>query len=164
MKLSILTTGGTIDKVYFDARSEFEVGESVIDAILGEAQVSFEYSITQLMQKDSLELTDDDRTAIAAAVRGCADRFILITHGTDTMTHTAEALGDVGDKVVVLTGALRPARFRMTDAVFNVGMACAAVQSASPGVYIAMNGRIFPAGEVIKNLEMNRFERKGETL
>ncbi len=139
------------------------MGESVIDAILREAQVSFEFEVTQLMQKDSLEVTDDDRTQIAHAVGACDSQYVLITHGTDTMTHTAEALRGITGKTIVLTGALHPARFRMTDAVFNVGMACAAVQSLSAGVYIAMNGRIFPAGEVVKNLDKNRFETLGES-
>ena len=85
------------------------------------------------------------------------DKYV-ITHGTDTMPDTAEALTDLADKTIVLTGALTPARFRTTDAVFNVGMAVAAVQSCSPGVFIAMSGQVFPAGAVRKNRAENRFE------
>ncbi len=87
-----------------------------------------------------------------------AERFV-ITHGTDTMSETADALTDLDGRTIVLTGALSPARFRSTDAVFNVGMAVAAVQVATPGVYLAMNGKIFRAGEVRKNRDENRFEK-----
>ena len=74
------------------------------------------------------------------------------------MPETAEALADIEGKTIVLTGALSPARFKTTDAVFNVGMAVAAVQTAAPGVYIAMSGQVFPAGAVRKNRDANRFE------
>ena len=154
----ILTTGGTIDKIYFDAKSEFEVGESVIPALLRESRVELAYEIVSLMRKDSLELDEDDRAAIRAACAEAEHDQIVITHGTDTMAITAEALRGVEGKCIVLTGSLAPARFRETDAVFNIGFALAAAQALVPGVYIAMNGRIFEAGKVRKNREGNRFE------
>ena len=157
-KISFLTTGGTIDKIYFDANSEFTVGDSLITQILSEGKVDVDYEIASLMRKDSLELTDEDRQTIFDAVNDSdGDRFI-VTHGTDTMTQTAEKLSSLSGKTVVLTGALTPARFRTTDAVFNLGMAVAAVQSQPHGVYIAMSGQVFPAGSVKKNLEAQRFE------
>lgn len=158
MKLAIFTTGGTIDKVYFDASSEYEVGESQIGHILRDAMVGFDFEVHALMQKDSLELTDADRATIRAAVERCDTRYVLITHGTDTMTETARALVGLPGKSVVLTGALSPARFRSTDAIFNIGMAVAAVQCVPEGVFLAMNGRVFAAGAVRKNRERNRFE------
>jgi L-asparaginase len=108
MKLVIFTTGGTIDKVYFDARSEFEVGEPQIGHILREAMVSFEFEVRSLMQKDSLDMMDADRALIRAAVEHCEARHILITHGTDTMAETAAALKGITGKSIVLTGALSP--------------------------------------------------------
>jgi len=158
MKILILTTGGTIDKVYFDAKSEFAVGSSVIDPILREAEVGFDYRVQQLMQKDSLELTETDRQMIHMAIMNADEEKILITHGTDTMTNTAEFLNDIQNKTIVLTGSLSPARFRNTDALFNIGMAVAALQTVQKGVYICMNGQVFPANKVRKNLDMNRFE------
>jgi L-asparaginase len=158
-KLQIFTTGGTIDKVYFDATSEFEVGEPTIEHILREAQVNFEFQVTGLMRKDSLEIDDNDRQLIREAVADCQCQHILITHGTDTMSRTAEALMDVPGKVIVLTGALSPARFRATDAVFNVGLAIGALHGAQPGAYLAMNGMIFRAGDVHKNPDTKRFEQ-----
>ena len=155
--LQIFTTGGTIDKVYFDALSEFQVGASPLDAILSEANVSLDYALTSLMKKDSLELTDVDRDIIRDAVTGCEANHILITHGTDTMAKTAEALQDIGDKTVVLTGAMQPARLRSTDAIFNVGFAIAAARMRAPGVYIAMNGRVFEAGKVRKDRGAGQF-------
>ncbi len=155
----VLTTGGTIDKVYFDAKSEFAVGDSVVDDLLHEAHVHHPYRLLEVMRKDSLEITDADRAEIVAAVAGCPERFIVITHGTDTMALTAEALMGVTGKTVVLTGSLAPARFAKSDATFNVGMAFATVQTAAPGVYIVMNGQVFAAGRVRKDTANNVFVR-----
>ncbi|MFT7652087.1 MAG: L-asparaginase [Candidatus Azotimanducaceae bacterium] len=156
--ITVLTTGGTIDKVYFDANSAFEVGGSVVAEILKQAHVAAPINIVELMRKDSLELDDDDRQQILSAVRTADTERIVITHGTDTMTDTADVLGSVEDKVVVLTGSFAPARFAMTDAIFNIGLAFGAVQSLEHGVYIAMNGHIFMANQVLKNRETQRFE------
>lgn len=158
MTIKIFTTGGTIDKVYFDAASEFQVGESLIHEVFREANVVADFSMEALMRKDSLEMTDADRQLIVDRVRDCEHDRILVTHGTDTMTQTAEALRAVTGKTIVLTGAMQPARFRSTDAVFNIGFALAAVQLLAPGIYIAMNGRVFAAGEVQKNRDAHRFE------
>ena len=156
--VSIYTTGGTIDKVYFDAKSDYKIGNAQIEAILLESNVTFSYSITTLLSKDSLEITDDDRALIAARVRADKHSRILITHGTDTMAHTARELQTIKDKTIVLVGSLSPARFKNSDAVFNIGFAVGAVQLLQPGVYIAMNGRIFDALNVKKNRAENRFE------
>lgn len=158
--LRIFTTGGTIDKIYFDAKSEYEVGEPQIGDILRETGVGFPFEITSLMRKDSLDMTDADRGTIRTAVEGCAEHHILITHGTDTMTDTAAALQHIAGKTIVLTGALNPARFRGSDAIFNIGGAVVAAQSMPPGIYIVMNGRVFDALKVRKNRDKNRFEDK----
>ena len=159
MSIKILTTGGTIDKIYFDQKSAFEVGEPQIGDVLKEANVTVDYEVVSLLRKDSLELTDADRLSIRAAVAGDErhNRFI-ITHGTDTMTETARALLDLPGKTIVLTGAMQPARFRTTDAIFNIGCAVSAVQLLPPGVYIAMNGRIFDPLHARKNADRHRFE------
>ena len=159
MKIRFITTGGTIDKIYFDALSQFEVGDSVIQHILTDGLVDLEYDVVSLFQKDSLEIDDKDRKALRDYITGDNGTHYVITHGTDTMSDTASALSGLDGKTIVLTGALTPARFRTTDAVFNVGMAVAAVQVAKPGVYIAMSGQVFEAGAVKKNRAENRFER-----
>ena len=159
--ITILTTGGTIDKVYFDANSQFEVGASVVSEILREARVACAVEIRELMRKDSLDLTDADREVIAGAVADAGTERVVITHGTDTMTRTAECLRTVQEstgKTIVLTGSIAPARFALTDAIFNVGLAFGAVQSQPPGVYIAMSGQVFEAGRVRKNVSAGRFE------
>jgi L-asparaginase len=156
--IRFITTGGTIDKIYFDALSQFEVGESVLNHMLGEALVHIDYEIVPLLQKDSLEITDEDREHLREYIEKDDAEYYVVTHGTDTMPETAEVLADIKDKTIVLTGSLSPARFRTTDAVFNVGMAVAAVQSSKPGVYIAMSGQVFEAGKVRKNRDANRFE------
>lgn len=158
MFIRFVTTGGTIDKIYFDEVSQFEVGESQVKHILTEGLVSFDYDIVSLFRKDSLELTDGDRQELREYVKNDDASLYVISHGTDTMVETADFLCDIPGKTIVLTGALTPARFRTTDAVFNVGMAVAAVQSAGPGVYIAMSGQVFEAGKVRKNREANCFE------
>ena len=158
MLVQIFTTGGTIDKVYFDVQSEYAVGEPLITEILREANVTAPYAIETLFRKDSLDLTDADRARIARRVRESGSRHVLITHGTDTMVETARALTDVGEKTVVLVGALAPARFRDSDAVFNIGFAMAAVQALPAGVYLAMNGQVFHPERVRKNREASRFE------
>ena len=158
MKIHVLTTGGTIDKVYFDAKSEFEVGPPMIAELLKEAHVTAEVTIEPVLAKDSLELSDADRRLIRERVAACRTDRILITHGTDTMVETAKALAGIADKTIVLTGSMQPARFRNTDAVFNVGFALGVVQALPPGVYLAINGRVFDAAHVRKNRERQRFE------
>ena len=160
MHIRFVTTGGTIDKVYFDELSQFEVGESVLEHILREGLVQFDWDVVPLMKKDSLEIKDADRRVLRDYIAADDATHYVITHGTDTMPETAEELQDLEGRTIVLTGALTPARFRTTDAVFNVGMAVAAVQALEPGVYIAMSGQVFRAGEVRKNREENRFEPK----
>jgi len=155
----ILTTGGTIDKIYFDATSEYEIGEPTIPHIFKEVGVTAEYELVSILRKDSLEITNEDRALIRKNCEECQATQILITHGTDTMCETAEFLKDIPRKTIVLTGALAPARFRVTDAIFNIGTAVGAVQSKEPGVYIAMSGQIFTAGNVRKNREAARFEK-----
>lgn len=157
-KLRIFTTGGTIDKIYFDAKSEYEVGEPQIGEILREMGVGFPFEITSLMRKDSLDLTDGDREIIRAAVAADPAERVLITHGTDTMTETAKALQGISGKTIVLTGSLNPARFRGSDAIFNIGGAVAAAQTLDVGIYIFMSGRVFDALKVRKNRDKNRFE------
>jgi L-asparaginase len=153
----VLTTGGTIDKNYFDALSEYQITESGIPELLKVARVALPFRLVELMRKDSLELTDADRALIVDTVRGAPERRVVITHGTDTMTDTAKALADIADKTIVLTGALTPARFAETDAPFNLGMAVAAAQVAAQGVYIAMSGQVFDGLNVRKDRAAGRF-------
>lgn len=159
MFIRFITTGGTIDKIYFDAMSQFEVGESQIRHILDEGLASFDYDVVPMFQKDSLDLTAEDRSKLRNFIENDDAERYVITHGTDTLTETAAILTKLPKKHIVLTGALTPARFKTTDAVFNIGMAVAAVQVVLPGVYLAMSGQIFAAGEVRKNRDRNRFER-----
>ena len=159
MHIQIFSCGGTIDKVYFDAKSEYEVGEPRIVEIFRRANVSFEYSIESLMRKDSLDMNDQDRALIRSRIAASDHARILVTHGTDTMAETAQALSGLHDRTIVLTGSMTPARFEASDAEFNIGAAVGALQVLEPGVYIVMNGCVFAAGHVRKNREAGRFER-----
>ncbi len=156
--LLIVTTGGTIDKIYFDDKSDYQIGEPQIGETLRLMDVGFEFEIIALMRKDSLHLTDEDRALIRDTVAGSEAKHVLITHGTDTMVETALALKDIPGKTIVLTGSLHPARFRDSDAVFNIGCAIGAVQSLPEGAWIAMSGRIWEPAKVRKNRSANRFE------
>ena len=158
MQIQILTTGGTIDKVYFDAKGGYEVGAPMVRDILAQGRVTLEIEVIELLRKDSLEMTDSDREQIRAAVTASHVHHIVVTHGTDTMVETAKALKHISDKTVVLTGALQPGRFADSDAPFNLGMAIAAVQTLPAGIYIAANGQVLAADKVRKNRELNRFE------
>ncbi len=157
-RLNILTTGGTIDKIYYDDKSDYQIGEPEIGRILKSMNVAFEWEVRALLRKDSLHLDDDDRALIRQAVATSDDSHFLITHGTDTMVETAAVLSDLGDRTIVLTGALNPARFIDSDAIFNIGCAVGAVQVLEPGVWIVMNGRVWDPKSVRKNRRANRFE------
>ena len=156
--LLIVTTGGTIDKVYFDAKSDYQVGEPQIGRILEELGVAFRFTVIPIIRKDSLHISAADRELLRDTIAAQPQRCVLVTHGTDTMVDTAKVLGAVPGKTIVLTGALNPARFRGSDAEFNIGTAVGAVQSLPAGVYIAMNGRIWDPLKVRKNVAANRFE------
>ncbi len=157
-RIKIFSTGGTIDKIYFDAKSEYEVGEPQALEIMSRALVQFDYEAIKLLRKDSLDINDADRDLICNAIGECDCEYVVITHGTDTMVETANALEAIEGKTIVLTGSLSPAQFRSTDAEFNLGVAIGAVQSLDHGVYISMNGIVFESGKVIKNRAENRFE------
>jgi len=157
-QLSIVTTGGTIDKIYFDDLSTYQIGEPEIGKILSAFNVGFTFNVIALMRKDSLHITDDDRELIKRTIEAQPHEHVLITHGTDTMVETAKVLANIPGKTILLTGALNPTRFQSSDAVFNIGCAIGAVQTLPHGVYITMSGRVWDPFRVRKNRDANRFE------
>ena len=157
-KLQIFTAGGTVDKIYFDALSEFQIGDPVVGPILESMNVGFEFCVDELMRLDSLDMTDQHRQTIQQRVSECDAEHILIMHGTDGMVETAGWLEDVGNKKIIFTGAMQPAAFSDTDAVFNIGCAVGALQMVEAGVYIVMSGQVFAADQVVKNRAAHRFE------
>ena len=159
MYIKIFAVGGTIDKVYFDQKNSYQVGEPKIREILEEANVTFEYDVEPLLSKDSLDMTDADRDLIYTKVKADPNPLVVITHGTDTMVLTAQRLEGIEGRTIVLTGSMQPARFRNSDATFNIGCAIAAVQTLPKGIYIAMNGRVFRPQEVHKNVDRGIFEK-----
>jgi L-asparaginase len=157
LRIKIFSVGGTIDKIYFDAKSSYEVGPPNISRVLSDLSLNIEYSVSSLFQKDSLDMNNADRKEIFTCVRDAEEDLIIITHGTDTMVDTAKVLSDIENKTIVLTGALEPALFKTSDAIFNIGCAIAAVQTLPPNVYIAMNGQVFDYDNVTKDVVNNRF-------
>lgn len=160
MKVKIFTTGGSIDKYYSTRESSFIVGEPQVETLLREANLVVDYEVEPLLQKDSLEITGQDRQMIYKKVKNDSHHRILITHGTDTMAATARQLAQIPGKVIVLTGAMQPAAFKYSDAAFNLGCAFLAVQVLAEGVYLVMNGRVFDPQKTVKNLALDRFEEQ----
>lgn len=158
MDIKFLTTGGTFDKIYYDARSDFHIGEPMATILLEEANAGFNYDIQSILKKDSLDMTEQDREYIRQQVSCQTADKIIIIHGTDTMIATAMQLLEIADKTIVITGAMQPARMRCSDASYNIGFACSAVQLLPAGVYIAMHGQIFDPRKSRKNIKQSRFE------
>ena len=158
MKIKILATGGTFDKIYYDDKSDFHIGEPMAIPILEEANVTFEFEVESILKKDSLDMDDSDRETIRSKVQADPCDRIVITHGTASMIKTAMCLLEIKNKTIVITGAMQPARMRYSDSAYNIGVATNAVQLLEPGVYIAMNGQIFDPRTTSKNVPMSRFE------
>lgn len=145
--ITFIQTGGTIDKDYpkSDHGYDFAINEPAVRSMLHNCHAQFKYDIIEVLKKDSLDITETDRKKIVQAVAKVPGDRIVITHGTDTIYQTAEAINSaITDKTIILTGALRPEKFAASDAEFNVGMAVGAVQSMPHGVYIALYGRVVP--------------------
>ena len=158
MKIIFLATGGTFDKVYYDALSDYRIGDPQVSSILEQAKVALDYQVEAIISKDSLDLNDADRVVLRERIAKDANTYFVVIHGTDTMVETARTLQGIAGKTIVLTGAMQPARFKNSDAEFNTGFALAAVQLLKPGVYIVMNGEIFTADKVRKNRDKGCFE------
>lgn len=158
--IAIFSTGGTIDKFYFDAKDKFCVGEPQIESVLAQANVTFDYTLESIVRKDSLDLTATDIALICDTVLAAKTRRILITHGTDALLSTARALKSrhCTEKTIVLIGAMQPELMRASDAHFNVGYGIAAAQLLPPGVYAAMNGCIFDPDSAVKNVDEGVFQ------
>lgn len=140
MLIKVITTGGTIDRVYSDALSTLHHGESTVATIFRNALVNFDFSMTSLFAKDSKDITDDDRFRLKALICNDAVSCFLVTHGLDTVRQTAAVLAGLRDKRIVLTGAVAPSRIGSTDAVFNLGLAIGTLHAMQPGVIVVSEG------------------------
>jgi len=158
-EIRIFITGGTFDKEYDELTGRLYFKDSHVPEMLKLGRCNLNLEIRTLMMIDSLEMTDADRTLILEQCRNAPENRIVITHGTDTMATTAQMLAaSIQDKTIVLTGAMVPYKFGSSDGLFNLGSALAFAQTLPPGVYVAMNGRFFPAGRVRKNPQTGMFE------
>jgi L-asparaginase len=164
--IHIIKTGGTIE--FFDPTYDatmfkklMKIDVSIEGYFKNILKPHFSYSKEVVAQKDSRELTDDDREKIAQAIIKSHHKNILITHGTFTMVETLVYLRNrkLGDKKIILTGSMIPLTgFSTSDAGFNIGFSVASFANVKPGVYISMNGNIFDGEQVVKNIEKYRFE------
>jgi L-asparaginase len=159
MSIRILVTGGTFDKEYDELTGNLFFRGTHLPKLLEVARSQLDCRISTLMLKDSLDMNDDDRQLIARSCRDAEETRLVITHGTDTMTATAQLLAKTAPhKTIVLTGAMIPCSFGHSDGLFNLGSALALVQVLPAGIYIAMNGQVFAWDNVRKNRELGRFE------
>lgn len=159
MKISFIQTGGTIDKDYPRSTKgwAFEIAEPAVTRILEKLNPSFDYEVFSVLKKDSLEITDDDRQQLLDFCRKLDSDKIIITHGTDTMIETGRYLSNLKNKVIILTGAMRPERFANSDAAITVGTAIGAVNVLTEGVFVAMHGVVIAVDKVQRNLKDGRF-------
>jgi L-asparaginase len=159
MTIRIIVTGGTFDKRYDEIEGVLTFKETQLPQILKQVRVTVPIVCETSQLIDSLHMTHDDRLRVLAACRHAPETQIIVTHGTDTMVQTAQILGQAQlDKTIVLTGAMIPYAVYGSDALFNLGCTVGAVQSLPCGVYIVMNGRIFPWNNVQKNRSLGVFE------
>lgn len=157
--LRIISTGGTFEKSYDPIRGALAFSQSHLDSIVARVRLDGPVHTEVLMLIDSLDMHDEHRARVLAACLASAQSRIVVIHGTDTMTQTAQVLGGaVTDKTIVLTGAMVPYDVTGSDALFNLGFATACARTQDAGVYVAMNGRLFAWDQVRKNREQGRFE------
>ncbi len=166
MRLTILTTGGTIDKTYDELQGSLRNVNSILDVILDELRTPDLFiRHVDVMHKDSLDMTEEDRQIIAKAVRDAVKNSdaVIILHGTDTLEETGDLLcSEIGDLEVpvILTGAMRPYEFRDTDAVQNVTEALLAARLLEGGVYVVMHNRVLRFPGVTKDRQALTFVQK----
>lgn len=157
--IKLLVTGGTLDKGYNELNGELVFTQTRLPEMLQQSRCYKDISIHTILLKDSLAMNESDRDEILRACQASKESQLIITHGTDTMTHTAEHLAaQIKDKTIVLLGAMIPYEFKKSDSLFNLGTAIAAVQCLPAGVYITMNGNIFNWDHVTKNKQKGVFE------
>jgi L-asparaginase len=160
MRIRILVTGGTFDKEYDELTGRLFFRDTHLPEMLRRGRCLLDVDTETVMMIDSLDLDDAGRQAIVQRAGSCPERHVVITHGTDTMVRTAEALAAAGidGKTIVLTGAMIPYAFGSSDGLFNLGSALSFAQVLPPGVYVAMNGQYFTWDRVRKNTASGCFE------
>jgi L-asparaginase len=156
--IRIIITGGTFDKKYDEIKGVMTFRDSSLPDIIKKARIftPVEFELIDLI--DSLEMTDEHRALIREACERSQEKRIVITHGTDRMAETARYLGPLGiNKTIIITGAMIPYQVYGSDAPFNFGGAFMAARLMQAGVYVAMNGRVFPWQDVRKDYEKGIF-------
>lgn len=161
MQILFIQTGGTIDKDYPRTQKgyAFEIGPPAVVRILEKLNPSFSYEVQTVLQKDSLDITEQDRLVLRNVCAKSVAKHLIVTHGTDTLLETAAALAEIPNKVIILTGAMRPEQFANSDAPIQIGLAIGAVEYVPAGVYVAMHGRVIPWKSCVRNQETGQYER-----
>jgi len=159
-KIRILVTGGTFDKKYDELTGRLFFRNTHVPEMLRLGRCRLDVTVETVMMVDSLDLDDAGRERIVQQARATEETAIVVTHGTDTIVQTARALAQasLGNKTIVVTGAMVPYAFGSSDGLFNLGSALSFVQVLPPGVYITMNGRHFSWNAVRKNTASGYFE------
>lgn len=165
LNLTILTTGGTIEKVYDEIEGSLENRDTIVkNKILQKLRLPYSWiDVYTLMSKDSLHMNDDDRNSIMDSIKKYEEslRPIIILHGTDTMDMSAKHCFQNYPQVkvpVVFTGAMKPLGFDDSDAAQNVIEAIFAARIMKPGYYVTFHGRLYHVPNVRKNKLKGTFE------
>lgn len=161
-EIKILSTGGTIDKIYQSTKGTKELSFSTptVTDLFERLPDTPDYTVKQICAVDSLDMTDEHREEILSEIHTSKCQNIVITHGTDTMIQTARYLQDASvSNSIVLTGASRPYYYKDSDASLNVGGALTAVKLLDSNIRICMHGDIYNPKNVVKT-EDGKFERK----
>ena len=162
MTIKLLITGGTFDKEYDELHGTLKFKDTHIHEMLRLGRSRLDVKVRTVMMVDSLEMTDEDRELIVRNCRKSPEDRIVVTHGTDTMSETAKALGKakIEGKTIVLTGAMIPYAFGSSDGLFNLGSALSFDQTLPAGDYVAMHGMVFPWDNVRKIRQLGVFENE----
>ena len=162
--LVFLSCGGTIEKIYLPEAGRLGFDRSRVADWAERCRITAPWRAETVMLIDSLEMVDHDRQQLAQKIAQTPESKIVVLHGTDTMAESARTtmLHRKEHQTIVFTGAMIPASLGQSDALFNFGFACAAVQFLQAGTFIAMNGKVFPADRAHKNTAAGRFEERPE--
>lgn len=157
--IRILVTGGTFDKEYDEINGKLDFEQTHVPEMLKLGRCNLQIEVRTIMMIDSLDMTDSDREIILHSCKHADEDRIIITHGTDTMSETAQYLASrIQDKTIILTGAMIPYKFGSSDGFFNLGASIAYAQTLPNGVYVCMNGRVYSWDNVRKNKKTGFFE------
>jgi len=168
MRIKIINTGGTFNKVYNELTGELDIDtqNDSLKQIIKHARGNIDFTIKGIIYKDSLEFTDEDRTELARTIHEAECEKIIVIHGTDTMDASADALqiylnkNGYKNKKIIFTGAMKPYFIERDEAIFNVAAALGFLASnPSTGIYVSMHALVLEHSKIKKDKAIGLFKR-----